>query len=133
MDRRVERVAMAIAESRYEIDAEMWERWKRDPLWGVHAGDCEIAEPAMRGPITCTQCVVDELVKDAEAAIAALSNQQETPICVVCGKPAVGTCEKTEGFSGAEAERVARERTEDDYWELVDRGRQEAKDRHRSP
>ena len=34
-----------------------------------------------------------------------------------------------EGLDGKEAESVARERTEDDYWELVDRGRQEAKDR----
>ena len=34
-----------------------------------------------------------------------------------------------EGLGGKEAERVAADRTEDDYWELVDRGRQEAKDR----
>lgn len=73
MDPKVEMVAKAIANSRYEVDEEMWERWKRDPLWGTHAGDCEIAAPDMRAPITCTQCVVDELVKDAEAAIAALS------------------------------------------------------------
>ena len=70
---RIEKVAMALAESRYEVDNEMWERWKRDPLWGTHAGDCGIAEPHMRAPITCTQCIVDELMNDARAAIAALS------------------------------------------------------------
>ena len=35
-----------------------------------------------------------------------------------------------EGFNGEEAERVACERAEDTWWELVDRGRQEAKDRN---
>lgn len=33
-----------------------------------------------------------------------------------------------EGWHGVEAERIARERTEDDYWELVDRGLQQTKD-----
>lgn len=34
-----------------------------------------------------------------------------------------------EGFSGAEAERIANERAEDMYWSLVDEGRRRAKDR----
>lgn len=34
-----------------------------------------------------------------------------------------------DGVDGKEAERLAAEYAEDFYWELVDRGRQEAKDR----